>query len=308
MSLYQTHLTAIDTLSTGDIDTILNLAASLKAHPQPELLKHKILASCFFEPSTRTRLSFEAAMQRLGGSVIGFADAHNTSSKKGETLHDTMKVISGYADAIVIRHPEEGSADVAAQAVDIPVVNAGDGKNQHPTQTLLDLCTIKECQGTLEHLHIAMVGDLKNGRTVHSLTQALLHYRPTLYLVSPDSLAMPDSICKTLDAKGITYHVHADIADVIPQVDVLYMTRLQKERLDGAADYTGGCKLDAAKLKTAKPNLKVLHPLPRVDEITQDVDATPHAYYFEQAKNGLYVREAILALLLSDKIIVPPRI
>jgi aspartate carbamoyltransferase catalytic subunit len=290
-------LVSISDLTKEEIGHILHLAHSFKQKPNPTLCKEKILASCFFEPSTRTRLSFEAAMHRLGGSVIGFSEASTTSAKKGETLYDTIKVISAYADILVIRHPQEGSARLAADASDKPVINAGDGANQHPTQTLLDLYTIQECQGKIDDLSIAIAGDLKYGRTVHSLAIALANYGSRLYFVSPDSLQLPDSIAHELRKKGVKFSFHSHLEEVLPKCDILYMTRIQKERFQ-PNDPESHCHLKLSHLAKIKPNLRILHPLPRIDEIDPAIDSTPHAYYFQQAANGLLVRMAILARLL----------
>ncbi|MGL5337013.1 MAG: aspartate carbamoyltransferase, partial [Enterovibrio sp.] len=277
------------------------------ATPAPHLLKGKVVASCFFEASTRTRLSFETAVQRLGGSVIGFADSNSTSAgKKGETLADSMRIISSYADAVVMRHPKDGAARLAAKFTGgVPVINAGDGANQHPSQTLLDLFTIYETQQRLDNLHIAMVGDLKYGRTVHSLSQALAKFPNNhIYFISPTALAMPDHILQQLQQNGQSYSQHASIEQVLPQLDILYMTRVQRERLD-ESEYQhikSAFILDLPKLVHAKPNLKVLHPLPRVDEIDTLVDSTPHAYYFTQAQNGVYARQALLAMILNGSL------
>lgn len=303
--LYNKHIISINDLSREELELVLHTAASLKARPRPELLKHKVIASCFFEASTRTRLSFETAIHRLGASVVGFSDAGNTSlGKKGETLADTISVISTYVDAIVMRHPQEGAARLATEfSGGIPILNAGDGANQHPTQTLLDLFTIQETQGRLNNINIAMVGDLKYGRTVHSLTQALAKFAGNhFYFIAPQALAMPTYILHMLAEKEITYSVHATIEEVVPQLDILYMTRVQKERLDPSeyANVKAQFVLHASDLAKARPNLKVLHPLPRVDEIALEVDATPYAYYFQQAGNGIYARQALLSLVLDN--------
>jgi aspartate carbamoyltransferase catalytic subunit len=306
-SLFQKHIISIPELSRSELELIVETAGQLKATPNPELLKNKVVASCFFEPSTRTRLSFETAIQRLGGTVIGFDNAGNTSlSKKGETLADSVQVISSYVDAFVMRHHQEGAARLASEfSNNIPVVNGGDGANQHPTQTLLDLFSIYETQGRLDNLNIALVGDLKYGRTVHSLTQALAKFdNNRFFFIAPEVLAMPDYICEELDEAGIPYSLHTDIEMVIPELDILYMTRVQKERFD-ESEYVhikSAFILSASQLKEAKSNLKVLHPLPRVDEIKTDVDKTPHAYYFQQAENGVYARQALLALILNEEI------
>ncbi|MCJ2378341.1 aspartate carbamoyltransferase [Vibrio sp. ZSDZ34] len=303
-TLYQKHIISIPELTRDELELIVNTAGQLKAEPQPNLIKNKVVASCFFEPSTRTRLSFETAIQRIGGDVIGFDSGGNTSlAKKGETLADSVQVISSYVDAFVMRHPQEGAARLASEFSNgVPVINAGDGANQHPTQTLLDLFSIAETQGKLDGLNVAFVGDLKYGRTVHSLTQALAKFNNVrFYFIAPEALAMPDYICEELDEAGIEYSLHTDMESVMPELDILYMTRVQKERFD-ESEYThikSAYILSAATLKHAKANLKVLHPLPRVDEITTDVDVTPHAYYFQQAENGVYAREALLALVLN---------
>ncbi|CAH0534421.1 Aspartate carbamoyltransferase [Vibrio stylophorae] len=303
--LFNKHIISIPELNRSELELIVKTAGEIKQTPRPDLLQNKIVASCFFEPSTRTRLSFETAIQRLGGSVIGFDSAGNTShGKKGETLIDSVQVISSYADAYVMRHPNDGAARLASEFSNgTPVINAGDGANQHPTQTLLDLFTIYETQGRLDEIHIAFVGDLKYGRTVHSLTQALAMFNKVrFYFIAPDVLAMPEYICQELAAAGIEYSMHDSIEAVIPELDILYMTRVQKERFDPSeyAHVKSAFVLTADTLKTAKANLKVLHPLPRIDEITLDVDQTPHAYYFQQAENGVYARQALLALVLNE--------
>lgn len=293
---------SIPELSKEEILAVLENARSLKKEPQPNLLENHVMGSCFFEPSTRTRLSFETAMQRLGGRVVGFADPAVTSTKKGETLYDSIRIIGQYVDVIAMRHPLEGSARRASEATNKPILNGGDGANQHPTQTLLDLFTIEECQKKLDGLDIALVGDLKYGRTTHSLAQALTHFGAHLYFVAPNSLQMPDYICEELKAKNIKFSLHEKIEDVIDKVDVLYMTRIQGERFADQIEYQKikhVFVLTAKMLEIVRPNLSVLHPLPRVGEITADVDTTKHAYYFEQAENGLYVRQALLAMVLG---------
>ncbi|GGI91295.1 aspartate carbamoyltransferase [Shewanella gelidii] len=302
--LYQKHVVSIPDLSRTELELIVSTADKLKQSPRPELLKNKVIASCFFEASTRTRLSFETAVQRLGGSIIGFPDGGNTSmSKKGETLADSVRVISSYSDAFFMRHPQEGAARLASEFSSVPVINGGDGSNQHPTQTLLDLYSIYETQGTLEKLKVAFVGDLKYGRTVHSLTQALSLFDCEFHFISPPALAMPDYITEELTEKGIVIHEHQKLESVIDELDILYITRVQKERFD-ETEYQhmkSSFILSADMLKNVKENLKVLHPLPRVDEITVDVDKTPYAYYFEQAENGVYARQALLALVLTNE-------
>lgn len=306
-SLFNKHIISIPELSRSELELIVDTAEKLKAEPNPELLKNKVVASCFFEPSTRTRLSFETAVQRLGGTIIGFDNGGNTSlAKKGETLADSVQVISSYVDAFVMRHPQEGAARLASEFSNgIPIVNGGDGANQHPTQTLLDLFSIYETQGTLDNLNVAFVGDLKYGRTVHSLTQALSKFNNVrFFFIAPEVLAMPDYICEELADANISYSMHDTIDEVVPELDILYMTRVQKERFDESeyAHMKSAYILTADMLTNARKNLKVLHPLPRVDEITTDVDKTPHAYYFEQAENGVYAREALLALVLNENL------
>lgn len=293
-------LISISDLSKKEIEHLLETAQKMKQNAFPDLLKGKILASCFFEPSTRTRLSFETAMLRLGGACIGFSDSNITSTKKGESLFDMVKVIGSYADIIAIRHPQEGSARLAAESTDKPVINAGDGANQHPTQTLLDLFTIKECQGTLEGLHVALAGDLKFGRTIHSLCLALAHYPVRLYLLSPESLTLPEAIEQELKRKGVKFSFHKKMEEIIPKVDILYMSRIQKERFpELSGEFHNPCRLLKKQLETAKKNLKILHPLPRIDEIDLNIDNTPYAYYFQQMANGVPIRMALLSYLLG---------
>ncbi len=294
-------LISISDLTKEEIEYLLKLAEAMPSKKGSDLCKGKILASCFFEPSTRTRLSFESAMLRLGGQVIGFSDSATTSAKKGESLHDSMKVIGAYADLLVIRHPQEGAARVAAEATDKPVINAGDGANQHPTQTLLDLYTIRQTQGKIDDLAITIAGDLKYGRTVHSLTQALAHYAVRLFFVSPEPLQLPDSIAHELRKKGVKFSFHSSLEEVLPKTDILYMTRIQKERFSSTESPTHFCRLEKRHLTKAKSNLRILHPLPRLDEIETEIDHTSHAYYFQQAANGLAVRMAVLAHLLEGK-------
>jgi len=301
--LYQKNIISIADLSRSDLELILQTAHSLKQTPQPDLLKNKVVASCFFEASTRTRLSFETAVQRLGGSVIGFDSGGNTSlAQKGETLADSVKVIASYADAFFMRHPQEGAARLASEFTSIPVINGGDGSNQHPTQTLLDLFTIYETQARLDNLNIAFVGDLKYGRTVHSLAQALSLFNCNFYFISPEALAMPEYIIEELNERNINFSLHSSIEDVVDELDILYMTRVQKERFD-ETEYQhmkSAFLLNANMLDNVRENLKVLHPLPRIDEINKDVDDTAYAYYFQQAQNGVYARQALLALLLTN--------
>jgi aspartate carbamoyltransferase catalytic subunit len=268
------------------------------------LLQGKVIASLFFEPSTRTRLSFESAMNRLGARVIGFSDATNTSMAKGETLHDTISVISNYCDMIVMRHSLEGAARYASEVASVPVVNAGDGANQHPTQTLLDLYSIKKTQGRLDGLKIMMVGDLKYGRTVHSLLEAMSLFDAEFVFVSPPELRMPAEYRDYLDRKGLKYTELAQLEGNLADVDVLYMTRIQKERFNDPMEFErvkNAYILRSSMLSGTKPGMRVLHPLPRVSEIATDVDDSPHAYYFEQAHNGVFARMAIMCYLLGVK-------
>ena len=302
--LYGQHLISIPDLSNEQLECLLDTALRLKREPHRNLLEGRLIGSCFFEPSTRTRLSFETAVQRLGGKVIGFSDGANTSAKKGETLADTARIISSYTDAIIIRHPKDGAARVLAEFSAVPVINAGDGTNQHPSQTLLDLVTIQETQGRLDKLVIAMAGDLKYGRTVHSLAQAMKRHQAEFIFVSPPSLAMPDYITEELDAAGCRYQILPSLEEAARHADILYMTRVQRERFDEQefAKIQGKFNLEASTLAQAKPNLRVLHPLPRVDEIHPNVDGTVYAYYFEQAKNGVFARMAMLSLVLNKTI------
>ena len=293
------QLLTIGELSKVEILDLIEEAIVIKNQGFKQTLKGKILASCFFEPSTRTRLSFETAFKRLGGEVIGFSDDTNLSTKKGETLFDSMKVIGSYSDIIVIRHPREGSAKQTALATDKPVINAGDGKNEHPSQTLLDLFTIQECQGRLEGLNIILAGDLLHGRTAHSLALGLKEFSPRFFFVSPSSLQMPQSICDELRAAQVPFSFHESFDEVIKRADILYMTRLQKERI--STDLSSSLVVNVELLKHAQKHLKVLHPLPRVDEIETAVDETEHAYYFQQAENGIYMRAALLNKLLKGK-------
>ena len=297
-------LVSINDFSKEDILRIVELAADFEANPDQPLLRGKVIASLFFEPSTRTRLSFETAINRLGARVIGFSDVNATSTTKGETLKDTIIMVSNYADLIVMRHPLEGAARYASEQSRVPVVNAGDGANQHPSQTLLDMYSIKKTQGTLENMKIAMVGDLKYGRTVHSLIMAMSYFNPTFYFVAPDELRMPQEYKTFLDHKGIRYEEHRDMQDVLAEADILYMTRVQKERFSDLIEYEkvkNTYCLRKSMLAGTKDNLRILHPLPRVNEIATDVDESPKAYYFKQAENGVYTRMAIISSILGVK-------
>lgn len=293
---------SIDDLSKDEMLYILKIALKMKKNRNLKVLRGKVMGSLFFEPSTRTRLSFETAMERMGGEVAGFADAKVSSSSKGESLYDSIKIVGQYVDVIAMRHPSEGSARRAAEATNKPILNGGDGANQHPTQTLLDLFTIKETQKKLNGLSIAMVGDLKYGRTVHSLASALSHFNSKLYFVAPEALQMPEYILKNLRKNKIKYSLHEKIRHIIDKVDILYMTRIQKERFPDPIEYErikDVYVLTEDHLKKVKNNLKILHPLPRVNEIEIEVDETSYAYYFQQAENGLYVRQALLALVIG---------
>ncbi len=294
---------SINDLSKEEILGLLELTKLFKKEAPPRLLEGKILATCFYEPSTRTRLSFEAAMYRLGGQVIGFSEPKASSFAKGESLYDSMRIIGAYADAIVLRHPLEGAARQAADATSTPVINAGDGGNQHPTQTLVDLFTMLDCQSTLEGLSIAFVGDLKFSRTIHSLALACRHFSMRVYFVAPESLFIADELCDVLRRSGLRFSFHKEIQEVLPKLDILYMTRLQKERFNDLLLYEklkNRFVLRAEDLKLAQGHMRVLHPLPRQEEIHPDVDDTAFAHYFQQSDNGLYLRQALLATILSQ--------
>ena len=296
--LMKNSLVTIANLTKEKIQYLIEMAQEFEKHPNRKILEGKVLATLFFEPSTRTRLSFETAANRLGARVIGFTDPKVTSSTKGETLKDTIIMVGGYADIIVMRHYLEGAALYASEVSPVPVVNAGDGANQHPTQTMLDLYSIYKTQGTLENLNIHLVGDLKYGRTVHSLLMAMRHFNPTFHFIAPKELAMPEEYKQYCREHGIKFVEHEDFnEDIISQADILYMTRVQRERFTDLMEYErvkDVYVLKAAMLEKAKENMRILHPLPRVNEIAYDVDEDSHAYYFQQAKNGLYAREAII--------------
>ena len=296
-------LVTIANLSREDIMHLLHQAEKFENEPNRTILSDKVVATLFFEPSTRTRLSFETAANRLGARVIGFTDPKVTSSTKGETLKDTIMMVSNYADVIVMRHYLEGAARYAAEISPVPVINAGDGANQHPTQTLLDLYSIYKSQGTLDNLHIYLVGDLKYGRTVHSLIMAMRHFNPTFHFIAPKELAMPEEYKIYCQNRNIPFVEEEEFnADIIANADILYMTRVQRERFTDLMEYERVKDvyiLKASMLKDAKPTMKVLHPLPRVNEIAYDVDDDPHAYYFQQARNGLYARHAIICNTLG---------
>lgn len=290
-------------MSKEEILYLLDMAEEFERHPNRELLKGRVVATLFFEPSTRTRLSFETAANRLGARVIGFSDAKVTSATKGETLKDTILMVANYADVIVMRHHIEGAALYAAEVSPVPVVNAGDGAHMHPSQCLLDLYSIYKTQGTLDNLCIYLVGDLKYGRTVHSLITAMRHFNPTFHFISPKELAMPDEYKRYCDTYGIKFVEHTNFdEEVIKDADIIYMTRVQKERFSDLMEYERVKNVYILKqdmLVKAKENMRILHPLPRVNEISYDVDDDPHAYYIQQAGNGLFAREAIFCHTLG---------
>ena len=295
-------LISIHDITKDEIGKILEVAEKFEKNPKQNILDKFVVATLFFEPSTRTRLSFESAASQLAARVIGFSDATTTSVKKGESLKDTILTVSNYSDLIVMRHPKDGSARFASEVSPVPVINAGDGVNQHPSQCLLDLYSIKKTQKRLDNLHVAFVGDLKYGRTVHSLVEALSHYNTTFHLVSPLELKLPSSVKRYIKENNLEYHQYTEMDEVIPVVDILYMTRIQQERFADPLEYErvkNAYILNGSMLEPARKNLRVLHPLPRVNEITLDVDENPKAYYFQQAKNGVYVRQALLSLILG---------
>ena len=301
------HLIQPDDLSVSEIEEICWLAEQIIVDPKSfqDVCRGKILATLFFEPSTRTRLSFEAAMLRLGGAVEGFSDADNTSTVKGETLADTIRVVSSYADVIAMRTPKEGASLLASKYSACPIINAGDGGHYHPTQTLTDLVTIRQLLGGLENHTIGFCGDLKFGRTVHSLAEALRHFKGNKYIfISPKELTVPDYlITNVLEPAGVEYKIVESLDEVIGELDVLYMTRVQKERFFNEQDYIrlkDSYILDGEKMKMAKKNMIVLHPLPRVNEITTEVDDDPRAAYFKQVKYGMYARMALIAKLTGS--------
>lgn len=300
------HLVSISHCSAEDIMRILDRATLFERNPNRDFLQGRVVATLFFEPSTRTRLSFETAVCRLGGKVIGFSDASTSSSTKGETLKDTIKIVSNYADAIVMRHYLEGAAQCATEVSPVPIINAGDGSNQHPSQTLLDLYSIRQTQGSLEQKTIVMVGDLKYGRTIHSLIEGMQPFSPRFIFVAPKELALPEEYRSYCREHNIPFEEVTEFtSEVIAEADILYMTRVQRERFSDPEEYERVKNvyiLDRELLCLAKPNLKILHPLPRVQEIAQEVDDHPAAYYFRQALNGLYVRQSILSEVLGIEV------
>lgn len=296
-------IVSIADLSKEEILSLIRLAAYFEERPNSKLLDGKVVATLFFEPSTRTRLSFETAVNRLGGRIIGFSDPAATSTSKGETLKDTIKMVANYADLIVMRHYLEGAARYASEITEVPIINAGDGAHQHPSQTMLDLYSIYKTQDRLDDITVTMVGDLKYGRTVHSLLMALSHFRAKFNFVACDELRMPEEFRLFCDRNGIEYHESKDFSpEVIADTDILYMTRVQRERFTDLMEYERVkdlYNLEASMLDAAKDSMRVLHPLPRVIEIAQDVDDSPTAYYFQQAKNGLYARQAMICTALG---------
>lgn len=298
------NLISITDFTKDEILRIMDMAAEFERDPYQPLLNGRVVASLFFEPSTRTRLSFESAINRLGARVIGFSDTSNTSVSKGETFHDTIMTISNYCDMIVMRDSREGSPRYASEISKVPVVNAGDGANQHPSQTLLDLYSIRKTQGKLDGINIMMVGDLKYGRTVHSLLQALSHFNTTFTFVAPPELEMPVEYKEYLNERGLKFVEKREIDESINEADIVYMTRVQRERFSDPMEYErvkNVYVLRNSMLDGTKDNMRILHPLPRVNEIDTDVDGNPKAYYFEQTENGVYVRMAIISYLLGIK-------
>ena len=296
------NLVSIDDYTKEEYLRIIEIAESFEKNPNQDILKGKVVATLFFEPSTRTRLSFESAINRLGGRVIGFSDASSSSVTKGETLKDTIMMVSNYCDLIVMRHPLEGSVRYASEIATVPVINAGDGANQHPTQTLLDLYSIKKTQGTLDGLKLFIVGDLKYGRTVHSLLMAMSTFNTTFHFISPVELMMPKVYKLHLNKIGLKYLEYTELTKHIKEADIIYMTRVQKERFSDPIEYEktkNAYILKNNMLEGTKDNLKIMHPLPRVNEIDTEIDDNSKAYYFTQALNGVYTRQAIIAKVLG---------
>lgn len=296
-------LISLEELSKGEILELLRHASEFEKEPNRKILDGKVVATLFFEPSTRTRLSFETAVNRLGGRIIGFSDASTTSSTKGESLKDTIMMVSNYADLIIMRHYLEGAARYASEISPVPIINAGDGANQHPSQTMLDLYSIQKTQGRLDNLNIYLVGDLKFGRTVHSMLIAMRYFNPTFHFIAPNELKMPNIYKEFCKEHNMKFYEHSELSkEAIADADILYMTRVQKERFTDLMEYErvkDTFILRNDMLTDTKPNLRILHPLPRVNEIEQEIDTNPKAYYFQQAKNGLYVREALICNALN---------
>ncbi len=304
MDLKGKHVISIRDFSRDDILNILERAREMEENPKPHLMDGLLMSSLFFEPSTRTRLSFDSAMKKLGGRVIDFADPKASSIAKGETLADTIRMVDGYSDVIVMRHPLDGAARLAGEVSRVPIINGGDGTNQHPTQTFLDLYTIQKCKGRLDGLRAGFLGDLKYGRTVHSLAAALAMFNTEMDFISAESLRMPDSILEELDTAGVKYRETTDLAEFFGELDVLYVTRIQAERFGDPVEYEkvrGAYVVNMEVLDKAKPDLMLMHPLPRIDEIEPEVDGSQFAVYFEQARNGIPVRQALLAMVTGAK-------
>lgn len=297
------NLISMRNLGVDKINSLIELAENIESGKVKSDMTGKVMGALFFEPSTRTQLSFETAMKRLGGEVITMSGTKGSSLEKGETLSDTVKIINQYSDIIVMRHPLEGSAKYVSECVDIPVVNAGDGANQHPTQSMLDLYSIHKTQKSLDNLKVCLLGDLRYGRTVHSLSFALGAFNPEFYFVSPEILNMPSYILDELDDLGIKYTQTDSLDNIVDDLDILYVTRIQKERFTDPEDYEkvkSSYVITPELLSNVKDNFKILHPLPRVDEISVEVDKLKCAYYFQQAKNGVYMRQAIITKLMEN--------
>lgn len=300
MDFLRRSIISIRDFNKESIECILATAREIKEGGHGDCFRNQVLAALFFEPSTRTRLSFESAACRSGGKVIGFSDAGATSVKKGESFYDTIRTVEGYCDVIVIRHKLEGTSRLAADIASVPIINAGDGANQHPTQTFLDLFTIQEQMGTLDGLKIGLMGDLKYGRTVHSLTTALRLFSSTLYCISHPLLAMPSSYLRELDRQNVPYKVVNKLEEIDDDLDILYVTRIQQERFGDPMEYekvAGSYRITPDTLEQAGRDVKVMHPLPRVNEIIEQIDHLPNAIYFQQAHNGIPVRQALLGLV-----------
>lgn len=298
LDLRENGLVALQDLTKQDILDLLAHAAKFKNGMRKNTLEGKVLASCFFEASTRTRLSFESAVARLGGKTIGFADSGTTSqAQKGESFVDTLRMLNCYADGLIMRHPNDGAARLASEVMTIPVINAGDGANQHPTQTLLDLFSIQDSQGQLEEINLGLMGDLKYSRTIHSLIDASKLFKMRLFLIAPPELRIANENLMELKRHGISYSFHSRAEEVIDKLDCLYLTRLQRERFTAELECNYGISLEL--LAKAKPNLRILHPLPRLEELPVAIDDTPYAYYFQQAHNGLFVRQALLDVVFG---------
>ncbi len=300
--MYKKSLVSIDDYTKDDYMRLIEVADFYERNPNQNILNDKVIATLFYEPSTRTRLSFESAISRLGAKYIGFSDTQTSSISKGESFKDTVKIVNNYCDLLIMRHPLEGSVRYASEISKVPVINAGDGANQHPTQTLLDLYSIKKTQNTLDNLNILMVGDMKYGRTIHSLLMAMSHFNTSFTFISPEELRMPKQYKQYLEGLRLNYKEDNIFEDNIPNADIIYMTRIQKERFTDPIDYEkikNAYVLKNSMLKNSKKTMKILHPLPRVNEISNDVDENPKAYYFDQALNGVYIRQAIISEILG---------